>query len=141
MKEVHNGPSNWATPKWLYNQLDKEFNFDVDVCAEKWNAKHKNYWTVEQDGLKQDWSNKVCFMNPPYGREIVKWVKKAAYEAQHNNATVIGLLPARTDTAWFHDHVLGKAYIRFLRGRIKFEHPNGNGGPPMFGSMIAIWGA
>ena len=121
----------WETPKDLFDKLDEEFEFQTDVCATKQNAKCKRFYTPEQDGLKQIWTG-VCWCNPPYGRGIEKWMKKA-YES---NATVVCLVPARTDTKWFHDFVLGKAEIRFIRGRLKFGNSN-NSAP--FPSMLVIY--
>lgn len=121
----------WATPQEFFDELNKEFAFTTDVCAIPENAKCKRFFTPEMDGLKQEW-NGVCWCNPPYGKEIGKWVKKASESA----CTVVGLLPARTDTRWFHEHILGKAEIRFVRGRIKFGGAS-TGAP--FPSMVVIW--
>ena len=121
----------WATPQATFDALNKEFNFVIDVCATPENAKCAIYFTKEQDGLKQEWVG-VCWMNPPYGREIGKWVKKAA----ESNALIVGLLPARTDTKWFHDYIYGKAEIRFVKGRLKFGYAK-NSAP--FPSMVVIW--
>ena len=106
-----------ATPQDFFDKLDAEFGFTLDVCANDQNHKCLNYFTPEQDGLKQEWQG-VCFMNPPYGREISKWMKKAN-EAAKNGATVVCLVPARTDTAWWHDYAIMHE-IRFIRGRLKF---------------------
>lgn len=121
----------WETPKKFFDELDKEFHFTCDVCATPENAKCEKYYTPEQDGLKQEWTG-VCYMNPPYGKAIGQWVKKAA----ESNATVVCLLPARTDTKWFHEYIYGKAEIRFIRGRLKFGDSN-NSAP--FPSMIVIF--
>ena len=104
----------WSTPQDFYNKINLEFDFELDVCALPSNAKCVNYFTPEQDGLAQEWTV-TCWCNPPYGREIGKWIKKAS-EAK---ATVVCLVPARTDTAWWHDYAM-KAEIRFIRGRLKF---------------------
>lgn len=120
--EVHySSKSNeWATPQNLFDELNDEFNFTLDPCATDENAKCSKYFTIEDDGLSKDWSNEVVFMNPPYGREIKKWIKKA-YEESLNGATVVCLIPARTDTTYWHDFIFDKAYdIRFIRGRLKF---------------------
>lgn len=122
----------WATPQYLFDELNEEFNFTLDPCATADNAKCKKYYTIEDDGLSKDWSNDIVFMNPPYGREIKKWMKKA-YES---NTTVVCLVFARTDTKWFHDYVYGKAEIRFIKGRVKFG--DGKNSAP-FPSMIAIY--
>lgn len=107
----------WATPQAFFDKYNAIYNFTLDVCATSENAKCKNYYTKEQDGLKQTWIG-FCWMNPPYGREIGKWVRKA-YESSLEGATVVCLLPSRTDTAWWHDYVM-KGRIEFIRGRLKF---------------------
>ena len=107
----------WETPRLYFEMLDRIYKFDLDVCATKENAKCKRFFTKEQDGLKQKWDG-TCWMNPPYGREIGAWVRKA-YESSLEGATVVCLLPARTDTAWWHDYAM-KGKITFLRGRLKF---------------------
>ena len=114
---------NWATPQDLFDELNLEFSFTLDVCAEDWNAKCKRFFTIETDGLTSNWNSEICWMNPPYGRDIKKWMKKAV-EEWRQGATVVCLVPARTDTAWWHDYTM-QGKIRFLRGRVKFIHPNG----------------
>lgn len=126
---------NWATPQWLFDELDNEFHFTLDACASSENAKCKTFFSKVQDGLQQDWSGTV-WCNPPYGRQIAKWVEKASDAASKGN-TVVMLIPARTDTAWFHDYVYGKAEVRFVRGRVKFGDAKYNA---PFPSMIVIWG-
>ena len=91
--------NNWETPRDLFDKLNEEFNFELDVCATPENAKCKKYYSPEEDGLKEEWKG-LCWMNPPYGREIGKWIKKA-YESALAGATVARLVPARTDTAWW----------------------------------------
>jgi site-specific DNA-methyltransferase (adenine-specific) len=108
----------WATPQDFFDKLDAEFGFALDVCALRENAKCKRYFTPEVNGLVQEWRD-VCWMNPPYGREIGRWVAKA-FESARNGATVVCLLPARTDTAWWHDYVMQACEIRFVRGRLRF---------------------
>jgi phage N-6-adenine-methyltransferase len=107
----------WETPQWLFDQLNAVYHFETDVCAVPENAKCSRFFTPEQDGLKQEWTG-VCWMNPPYGREICAWVCKA-YESAQNGAIVVCLLPSRTDTSWWHDYCM-KGEITFLRGRLKF---------------------
>lgn len=107
----------WATPQKFFQDLDAEFHFTLDVCATTDNAKCPAYFTEEQDGLAQEWQG-VCWMNPPYGREIIHWMRKA-YESSLTGATVVCLVPARTDTRWWHDYAT-KGEIRFIRGRLKF---------------------
>lgn len=108
---------DWETPVAFFEELDKEFNFTLDVCATASNCKVEQYYSPVDNGLMQDWQG-VCWMNPPYGREISKWMRKAS-EAK---ATVVCLVPSRTDTAWWHDYVIGKgAEVRFIRGRLRFQ--------------------
>ncbi|QGR79961.1 phage N-6-adenine-methyltransferase [Staphylococcus hominis] len=136
--EVHySSKSNeWATPQNLFDELNDEFNFTLDPCATDENAKCSKYFTIEDDGLSKDWSKDVVFMNPPYGREIKKWIKKA-YEESLNGATVVCLIPARTDTTYWHDFIFDKADdIRFLRGRLKF---GGSKNSAPFPSAIVVY--
>lgn len=107
----------WSTPQDFFDKIDQEFNFQLDVCATDENAKCSSYFTKENDSLSKDWAG-TCWMNPPYGRGIGKWVKKA-YESSLSGSTVVCLVPARTDTAWWHDYCM-KGEIRFIRGRLKF---------------------
>ena len=127
---------NWATPQDTYDQLNKEFGFTLDPCADEYNHKCDKYFTKEQDGLVQDWGGHRVFCNPPYGREIKKWVEKAYRESQKDNTLVVMLIPARTDTSYFHDYIYRKAEIRFIRGRLKFG--NATQGAP-FPSAIVIF--
>ena len=125
---------NWATPQDLFDNLNDLYQFELDVCASKDNAKCKTFFTVEEDGLTQDWKGS-CWMNPPYGREIGKWMAKA-YESSKNGAKVVCLVPARTDTAWWHDYAMnGK--ITFIRGRLKFGNSK-NSAP--FPSALVVFG-
>jgi phage N-6-adenine-methyltransferase len=108
----------YETPKELFEPLKKEFNIEFDVCASATNAKCERYWTKEENALEKKWEG-VCWMNPPYGRDLKKWVRKA-YESSLNGATVVCLLPVRSNTNWWHDYVM-KGEIRFIRGRVRFE--------------------
>jgi phage N-6-adenine-methyltransferase len=108
---------DWETPMEVFNPLHVEFNFTLDVCASKENAKCLNYFTEEMNALELPWAG-VCWMNPPFGQQG-KWVGKAYKEAQ-KGSTVVCLLPARTNTNWWHDYCL-KGEIRFIRGRPKFK--------------------
>lgn len=108
----------WPTPQDFFDGVNRRLGpFDLDVCATPENAKCAQFFTKEQDGLAQKWTGKV-WMNPPYGRAIGKWVQKA-YESSLTGALVVCLIPARTDTAWWHDFVT-KGNVRFIRGRLKF---------------------
>lgn len=138
----------WCTPQDFFDKLNAEFHFTLDVCATSISAKCKKYFTPEQDAFKQDWQGEVCFCNPPYGREIGKWVKKCYDEAQKPNTTVVILMPSRTDTSYFHDYIYGKAEIRFIRGRLRFmnledrnKYPNQKISPAPFPSMLVIFNA
>jgi phage N-6-adenine-methyltransferase len=111
--------AEYETPQDFFDELDSEFHFNTDVCATRENAKAAIYFTKEDDGLEKYW-NGVCWMNPPYGRVIGKWIKKA-YESARGGATIVCLVPARTDTAWWHDYCM-KGEIRFIRGRLKFNN-------------------
>ncbi len=127
----------WSTPQDFFDELNAEFHFTLDPCATRENAKCARFFTVEDDGLKQDWQGETVFCNPPYGREIGKWVKKCYEEAQKPDTIVVMLIPARTDTAWFHDYIYHKAKeIRFIRGRLKFGDAK-NSAP--FPSMVVVF--
>ena len=126
----------WSTPQDFFAKLNDEFHFDLDVCANWENAKCYHFYSKDFDGLINDWAPSVCWMNPPYGRNVTgKWMKKA-YEESLKGATVVCLVPARTDTKWFHEYVLGKAEIRFVKGRLKF---GGSENSAPFPSMIVIY--
>lgn len=125
----------WATPQYFFDKLNAEFHFTLDPCADEFNHKCEKYFTKEQDGLLQSWGNDIVFCNPPYGREIYDWVKKA-YEEYNKGATVVMLIPARTDTKWFHEFIYTKAEIRFIKGRLKFGNSK-NSAP--FPSMVVIF--
>lgn len=113
--------------------MDAEFGFTLDVAASKDNAKCASYFTVEDDGLAQDWPG-VVWCNPPYS-ETALWVEKAVIEAK-KGSTIVMLVPASTDVEWFHEHVYGKHEVRFVRGRIKFE---GQKDRAPFGSMVVVF--
>lgn len=108
---------NWPTPKKLFEELDQEFGFTLDPCASTENAKCARFFSVQEDGLTQEWTG-VVFMNPPYGREIGKWMKKA-FESSTQGATVVCLIPSRTDTQWWHEYAM-RGEIRFIKGRLYF---------------------
>ena len=122
---------NWETPPQFFQALDAEFHFDLDVCALPENAKCQKYYTPEDDGLSQPWDG-TCWCNQPYGRSISAWVKKAS----ESETTVVMLLPARTDTRWFHEYIYGKAEVRFIKGRLKF---GGSKNSAPFPSMVVIF--
>ena len=123
----------WETPQALFDKYNDIYHFETDVCAIPENAKCERFFSLEDDGLSQEWSG-VCWCNPPYGKNIGKWVEKAA----RSFATVVMLLPARTDTKWFHDYVLPYVKIEFIRGRIKFSGHKENA---PFPSMVVVFSA
>ncbi len=135
------GQYEWETPQSLFDTLRSEFHFTLDPCATPDNAKCPFYFTTDINGILQDWGRNKVFMNPPYGRTISQWVKKA-YNASLSGATVVCLLPARTDTGWWWDYCM-KGEIRFIRGRIKFRGRNTKGVlvnyPATFSSAIVIF--
>jgi len=126
----------WSTPQDTFDALADEFGpFDLDVCATPENAKCSRYYTKEDDGLAHPWYGR-CWMNPPYGREIKAWMRKA-YEESQRGATVVCLVPARTDTAWWHDYAMN-GEVRFLRGRLKFG--NAKNAAPFPSAVVVFWG-
>lgn len=128
--------NEWTTPQHLFDELNREYHFTLDPCATHENAKCEKYFTEKENGLLQDWSDDVVFMNPPYGREIKKRIKKA-YEESLDGATVVCLIPARTDTTYWHDYIFDEADdIRFLKGRLKFGDSK-NSAP--FPSAIVVY--
>lgn len=137
MNPVHfsSATDNWATPQDLFDRINAVFRFTLDAAASAENAKCARYFTREQDGLVQDWGREVVWLNSPYGREIGKWIGKARAAAEQG-ATVVCLVPARTDTAWWHDHVIPAGEVTFLRGRLRFG--NATAGAP-FPSAIVVF--
>ena len=125
----------WETPIELFNKLDKEFNFTLDPCCTEETAKCKKYYTPRENGLIQDWTNETVFMNPPYGREISDWLKKA-YEESLKGTLVVCLIPSRTDTKYWHDYCMKASEIRFIKGRLKFGNSK-NSAP--FPSAIVVF--
>ena len=131
---------NWCTPQDFFDALNAEFHFVLDAAATEKTAKCARYFTPETDGLLQSWDvGGAVFCNPPYGRQIGEWVKKAYAEAT-GGCTVVLLIPARTDTSYFHDYIYRKAEIRFIRGRLKFTDEEGNAKQSApFPSMLVIY--
>ncbi len=124
----------WETPQSFFDKLNEEFHFNLDACALPENAKCSDFYSPEQDGLSQTWKGTV-WCNPPYGRQVGQWIEKAAKSAEEGS-TVVMLLPARTDTKWFHRYIYGKAEIRFIPGRLKFGESE-NSAP--FPSMVVVF--
>lgn len=126
----------WGTPQSFFDKLNEEFHFDLDPCALPSNAKCSRFFTPKEDGLAQNWGGAKVFCNPPYGKDISKWVRKCYEESKKPETLVVMLIPARTDTAYFHDYIYGKAEIRFVRGRLHFNDSK-NSAP--FPSMVVIY--
>ena len=110
----------WATPQEWFDYLDLEFGFTLDPCCWPETAKCKRYYTPETDGLAQSWQDERVFMNPPYGKDLGKWMKKAYEEARDNGALVVAFVPARVDTNWWHNYAAKATEVRFPKGRVKF---------------------
>lgn len=131
----------WCTPQDFFDRLDNKFHFVLDAAASEKSAKCSTYYTPKTDGLKQSWNvGGAVFCNPPYGREIGKWVKKACEESEKMDEPIVLLIPSRTDTSYFHDYIYGKAKIYFIRGRLRFTDEDGNEfDPAPFPSMIVVY--
>lgn len=116
---------DWETPQELFDRLDAKHHFTLDPCSTHGNAKCAKHYTIEEDGLAQSWKGETVFCNPPYGRNLGEWVRKCAEESKH--AKIVLLIPARTDTRYFHDYIYRKpgVEVEFLRGRLKFERGGG----------------
>ncbi len=111
----------WATPQEFFDKLNWRFGpFDLDPCADAANAKCAKFYTMQDDGLSQSWEGHNSFINPPYGRGIEKWIKKAYEESRKENTKVVMLIPARTDTKYWHQYVMRADEIHFVKGRLKF---------------------
>lgn len=130
---------NWETPQDIFDRFNNVFNFTLDPCADSKNAKCDLYFTKEDDGLSKDWGGHRVFCNPPYGRkETGKWVKKCYDESRKPGTIIVALIPARTDTKWFHEYVFKTtAEVLFIKGRLKFG--DGKNSAP-FPSMVVIFG-
>ena len=127
----------WATPARLFQELDAEFHFNLDPCATSENHKCQDYFTKRENGLLQNWGGRRIFCNPPYGKAMPAWVRKCSEEAKKPDTLVVMLIPARTDTSYFHDYIYKKAReIRFIRGRL---HYNDAKQAAPFPSMIVIF--
>ena len=129
---------DWETPQDFFDELNREFDFTLDPCADERNHKCEKYFTKEQDGLVQCWKSERVFCNPPYGREIGSWVKRCYLHSRIENGTAVMLIPARTDTKWFHEYIYNKenVEIRFIKGRLKF---GGSKNSAPFPSMVVVF--
>lgn len=134
----------WATPQDLFDRLNAEFRFTLDVCATPENAKCARYFTREQDGIGQSWAGERVWCNPPYGREIGAWVERCVsatpdefFQSHGAPSLAVMLLPARTDTRWWHDFVIPYGKVEFIRGRLKF---GGHKNSAPFPSAVVVFG-
>ena len=126
----------WGTPTLVFRQLDLEFHFDLDPCSTHENAKCKDHYTIEDDGLNKNWGGRRVFCNPPYSK-AKEWVRKCYEESLKPDTLVVMLIPARTDTSYFHDYIYHRARdIRFLRGRLHYNDSK-QGAP--FPSMVVVF--
>lgn len=125
----------WPTPQNTFDELDAEFHFTLDPCATDDNHKCEKYYTINQDGLSQNWGGERVFCNPPYS-EIAKWTEKCFREGQKDNTLVVLLIPSRTDTKYFHNFIYNRSEIRFVKGRLRFGNSTENA---PFPSMIVIF--
>lgn len=126
------------TPADLFAALDSEFHFTLDAASSETNHKCQKYFTAEDSALDHTWEGETMFYNPPYSKAIADWVRKCSMEASRKNTLVVMLLPARTDTRWVQNHILDRAEIRFLKGRLRFETDGIPGGPAPFPSMVVV---
>ena len=126
----------WDTPQTFFDKLNKQFQFTLDPCASPTSAKCDKYFTIEEDGLAQDWGGHTVFVNPPYGRGIGAWLEKGYHESKKHNTIVVMLIPSRTDTKWWHDYVMKAKEVHLVRGRLKFGSSD-NAAP--FPSAVAIF--
>lgn len=126
----------WATPREFFRKLDSQFAFTLDPCARSHNAVCSKYYTPEDDGLLQDWSGNTVFVNPPYGRGIGQWVKKSYEEGCKDGTTVVMLIPARTDTKYWHEYAMKADEVRLIKGRLKF---GGGSNSAPFPSAVVVF--
>lgn len=129
---------HWATPPEIFDPLHAEFDFTLDPCCSIETAKCPAFFTETENGLEQSWAGHRVFMNPPYGREIYPWTKKARLEAAAGSL-VVGLLPASCDLAWWHDDIVDHAEVRYLRGRVRFLTGGAYRASGFFASVIVVW--
>lgn len=135
---------DWQTPAWLFDRLHSEFEFTVDAAASAGNAKVRRFWDTASDGLSQEWSGERVFCNPPYGAAVTAWTRKALHAARAGALSVL-ILPVRSESTWWAEHVLAASEIRFIRGRVHFEPPPGmtlppGGSRPVFASAVVVFG-
>ena len=133
--------NDWETPADFYSQLDAEFGFTLDPCASQASAKCSSFYTADDDGLSKNWEGQTVFMNPPYGRKIGNWIQKAYEEGEKSNTRVVALIPARTDTKYWHNYCMKATEIRFVKGRLKFGHGNTKNSAPFPSAVVVFSGS
>jgi site-specific DNA-methyltransferase (adenine-specific) len=136
----------WSTPQDFYNKLNWRFGpFDLDPCASPHNTKCDNFYTEPENGLSKSWQGHTVFINPPYGRGIEAWIKKAYEESQDPDTKVVMLIPARTDTRYWHDYVMKAELVYFVKGRLKFGNSQNSAPFPsavvVFNKLPEGWGS
>jgi len=129
----------WRTPEPLFRALDQEFRFTIDVAADDGNAVVDRYLDAARDALEQPWHGETVFCNPPYGRDLARWLEKAVVECQEHGSTVVMLLPARTGNAWFHRYCLRHGEVRFIKGRQNFHLGGAGRSNAPFDSMVVVF--
>jgi len=127
----------WQTPPDVFRPLDAEFGFTLDVAASDTNAMCDRFFTIADNGLAQSWGSQVCWLNPPYS-EVGKWIERA-HEASRKGATVVCLVPSRTDTKWWHSHAIHADEIRWIKGRVKFRRADRTAGGAPFPSCVLVF--
>jgi len=133
--------NDWATPQDFYNQLDAEFEFTLDPCASESSTKCSSFYTADDDGLSKNWEGHTVFMNPPYGRKIGNWIQKAYEEGEKGNTRVVALIPARTDTKYWHNYCMKATEIRFVKGRLKFGQGDTKNSAPFPSAVVVFSGS
>lgn len=135
VQKMPGASDEYATPDEIFKALDAEFHFTLDPCSTDDNAKCEKHYTMQDDGLSKSWGGDRVFCNPPYSN-IGAWVEKAYRESRQDSTLIVMLIPARTDTRYFHDFIYGRSEIRFIKGRLRFNGINSNA---PFPSMVVIF--
>ena len=129
----------WGTPQAFFDKLNEKYNFTLDPCGNENNHKCAKYFSVEDDGLSQNWGGHKVFMNPPYGRKQKDWIEKAFQEGEKSGTTVVALVPARTDTKAWHNYCMKASEIRFVKGRLKFGQGTSKTNSAPFPSAVIVF--
>ena len=132
--------SEWATPQQFFDRIDEKFEFTLDCCATPRSAKCEKYFTKVDNALTKDWSGHTVWMNPPYGREIKDWIRKAYNESKKPNTKVVCLIPARTDTLYWHNYCMNADEVYFIKGRLKFDAEGCTNAAPLPSALVVFSG-